>query len=367
MRAIVIGAGVVGSAVAYRLAEAGAAVTILEASRVGGGTSGISFAWVNANNKPPRPYFDLNVAGMKAHAAVAEEFGRAPWYHPSGSLEWCSTPETQAAHRAKVERLRASGYAVDWITRDDLAELEPDIDLDRVGDAPISFCPEEGWIDPVVYANAMVKAAQRRGAVLFDDCRVVDVVTRGGKAKGVRTADGSLHEADLVVNCAGRWADSVAEDPGLRLPLAPTIGFIVFSPPVATSVSHLIHSPEIHLRPDGAGRLMLRRNEFDGQVSLETPLDPTMPQAREIMRRAGSLMPALRNVQAEAVRITARPIPKDGFSAVGPLPRVDNVYVVVTHSGVTLSPYLAHAVTDEIVHGRTRAELSDFRPSRFFN
>jgi glycine/D-amino acid oxidase-like deaminating enzyme len=75
---IVIGAGVMGASVAYRLAQAGAAVTVLEATRIGAGTSGISFAWTNAHKKPPKPYHDLNVAGMKAHAALADEFGGTP-------------------------------------------------------------------------------------------------------------------------------------------------------------------------------------------------------------------------------------------------------------------------------------------------
>lgn len=367
MRAIVVGAGVVGSAVAYRLAEAGARVTVIEAGHVGGGTSGASFAWTNANNKPPRAYHDLNVAGMKAHRALVGEFGAAPWFHGSGSIEWRRTPQEQAAHRAKVERLRSWDYTVDWITRGELAELEPDIDPDQVGDAPISFCPDEGWIDPVVYANAMIKGAIRRGATLKAGRRVIDVVVRNSTAAGVRTDDGALHEGDVVVNCAGRWADRIAEDPGLRIPLAPTVGLIVFTPPVATSVSRPIHSPDIHFRPDGAGRLMMRENQFDNEVTLETRPSPDLPQAIEVMRRAATVIPALQGAAPEAVRITARPIPQDGFSAIGPMPQVDNYYMIVTHSGATLSPYLAHVAADEIVRGQIHAELSGFRPSRFFN
>src|SRR3974377_2067012 len=76
-----IGAAVRGARVAYRLAQAGAAVTVLEAARIGGGTSGISFAWTNAHKKPPKPYHDLNVAGMNGHAAISDEFGATPWWH----------------------------------------------------------------------------------------------------------------------------------------------------------------------------------------------------------------------------------------------------------------------------------------------
>jgi len=91
IKTIVIGAGVMGASVAYRLALAGATVTVLEAKRVGGGTSGISFAWTNAHKKPPKPYHDLNVAGMKAHAALADEFGVAteqgfPFWRAQGTI-----------------------------------------------------------------------------------------------------------------------------------------------------------------------------------------------------------------------------------------------------------------------------------------
>ena len=95
---IVIGAGVMGASVAYRLAQAGASVTVLEATRIGGGTSGISFAWTNAHSKPPRAYHELNVAGMKAHAALRDDFGATPWWHGGGSLEW----EPEAARAAET-------------------------------------------------------------------------------------------------------------------------------------------------------------------------------------------------------------------------------------------------------------------------
>jgi glycine/D-amino acid oxidase-like deaminating enzyme len=61
---IVIGAGVIGANVAYRLAAEGARVTVVDAGGPGGGTSGASFAWTNSFDKPPRAYHDLNVAGL---------------------------------------------------------------------------------------------------------------------------------------------------------------------------------------------------------------------------------------------------------------------------------------------------------------
>src|SRR6201993_5362397 len=367
IKTIVIGAGVMGASVAYRLAQAGADVTVLEAARVGGGTSGISFAWTNANKKPPKPYHDLNVAGMRAQAALADEFGATPWWHGGGSLEWEAEPD-RAAQRENIEQLQAWGYAAEWITLRQVQELEPDIDPTTIGDAPVAFFPEEGWLDPVVYAHAMLSAARRRhGANVICGARVVDLIMTGDRVTGVRAVDGTQYEADTVVNCAGRWTNEATRDAGLHLPLAPTVGFLVFTPPVAASLSRVVRTTVIDARPDGAGRLMLHWNATDGGLSFDTPLSPSMPEARDLVQRARQLLPSVGEVEPEAVRFAIRQIPGDQFSAVGPTPRTSGYYIVVTHSGVTMSPFLGAVVADEIVGGRQRAELAPFRPARFFN
>ncbi len=363
---VVIGAGVIGASVAYRLAEAGVAVTVLEAHRVGRGTSGASFAWTNSASKTPRAYHELNVAGMRAHAELGAAFGGAPWWHGGGRIEWEDEP-AQAAQRERVQRLREWGYAVEWIDRTQLAELEPDLDPAQVGDAPIAFYPEDGWLDPVVYTHAMLSAARRSGATLHLGARVASIGTQGGRVTGVRTTDGRAFPADVVINCAGLWVNGPALDGGLRLPMAPTVGLLVFTPPVACALRRVVASPAIHARPDGAGRLMLHRTEIDATIAADRIPDPAMPEAREMMERAIRLFPSIGAAQAEAVRITQRPIPRDGLSAVGPMPHVEGYYLVVTHSGVTLAPLLGAAVADEVARGRERPELAPFRPARFFN
>ena len=367
MKIIVIGAGVMGASAAYRMAQAGADVTVLEATRIGGGTSGISFAWTNAHNKPPRPYHDLNAGGMKAHAALRDEFGATPWWHGGGSLEW--QPEAErAAQRANVERLQAWGYAAEWLDRRQVLELEPDIDPSAIGDAPVAYFPDEGWLDPVVYAHAMLSAAKRRhGARIICGARVTDVIVRSDRVTGVRLADGTQHEADTVVNCAGRWANEAVHEAGLHLPLAPTVGFLVFTPPVAASLGRVVRTSVIDARPDGAGRLMLHWNPTDAMLRFDAKLNPSMPEARDLVQRARRLLPSIGEVEPEAVRIAIRPIPGDHLSAIGPVPRMSGYYLAVTHSGVTMSPFLGKAAADEVVRGQQRPELADFRPARFFN
>jgi len=319
MHIVVVGAGVIGVALAYRLVQAGARVTILEAGeRVGGGTSGLSFAWTNANEKTPRDYHALNVAGMQAHQALRDEFGSLPWWHGGGSVDWYANDAARTAQAARVERLNAWGYAAEWISSQQLHELEPDIDLAAVGDAPIAFYPAEGWLDPIVYLHAMLRSAQRLGAALRTGALVEQLVLSGGRVAGVALRGGEHLPADLVVNCAGRWADTlrIPDAPTLTLPLAPTLGLLVLTPPVASSLQRVVHSPFVNLRPDGAGRLMLHADDADAALTPATEPGPGLPIAHTMVRRAALVLHGMGEVKPEAVRIGVRAIPADGLSAV---------------------------------------------------
>jgi len=171
----------------------------------------------------------------------------------------------------------------------------------------------------------------------------------------------------VIVNCAGRWINEVVRESGLHLPLASTVGFLVFTPPVASGLNRVVRTSVIDARPDGAGRLVLHWNPTDEGLSFDSPLSPSMPEARDMVRRARLLLPSIGEVEPEAVRIAIRPIPGDRLSAVGPVPRVSGYYLAMTHSGVTMSPYLGQLVADELVRGQPRPELAEFRPARFFN
>lgn len=362
---IVIGAGVVGASVAYRLAQAGASVTVLEAGSVGGGTSAASFAWINSNGKPPRPYHDLNVAGMRAHAALRDEFGETPWWHGGGNIEWFFDGSKRSAQREKVERLHAWGYAAEWLTLAELTTLEPDIDHKAVGDSPVAFYPDEGWVDAVVFAHAMLEGARRSGARLRCGVRVTGVVMNGHRVAGVETAAGETIGADVVVNCAGASANEAAGSPDLHVRMAPTPGVLVVTQPAPTALRRVIHAPQCHVRPDGAGRLMLHREDADHTVTETTRPTLEHPIARDVVKSAARILPALADIAPEAVRVGIRPIPADGFPAVGPLPGISGYYLTVSHSAVTLAPVLGQAVAGELTGGRPDPRLEPFRPGRF--
>jgi glycine/D-amino acid oxidase-like deaminating enzyme len=366
MRVVVIGSGIVGSSVAYECAKAGAQVTVFDSGRIAGGTSAVSFAWTNATGKTPRSYFALNVAGMRAHLELKREFGEASWFKQTGSLEWRTTPEGRHGQLESFQREQEWGYGVDWLDKASLAQMEPDIDISAIGDSPVAYYPEEGWVDPVLYAGSLLRAASDRwNALVLENIRVVAIETQAGRVKGVRSADGRRFEADVVVNCTGGWAREALEGVP-AIPMSSTIGVLAFTPPVAVTLRSQFHADDLDVRPDGAGRLMLHKVSVDELMSDQRTLRADGPEAAALLEAAGHIIPALRSVDIEAIRTTVRPIPQDGFPCAGEMPEVGGYHVAVTHSGVTLAPYLGRALADEIVHGKIDERLSPFRPGRFF-
>jgi glycine/D-amino acid oxidase-like deaminating enzyme len=356
VRVVVIGAGVVGVAVAAGLARRGAEVTALDAGRPGAGTSGDTFAWVNAANKEPESYFALNVAGMRAHRELAGD--RAPWYFPTGNLERATTDEHRAALAARLDRLAARDYPARRLTAAQARELEPDL---APADGDHAFFPDEAHVLPIPLLARLLADARDHGAALRTHAAVTEV--DGGV---VRTADGTRHDADVVVSCAGRWTTEVAAMAGADVPMvdpelagSPAVAYLATTSPVPVRLSRVLHTSRLNLRPDGGGRLMLHALDLD-QVADPAAPDPGV--AAEFVRRLPEVLTGADDVPVDAVRIGQRAIPGDGRTVAGFTD--PGFYVVATHSGITLAPLLGELVAGE-VFGAESAMLADFRPGRF--
>lgn len=361
-KVVVVGAGILGAAVTYRLATAGAQVTLLEAGRLGGGTSAMSVAWLNSNDKPPLEYHELNTGGLAEHQILETEFGVAPWLHWSGHLEWVEDEAARAKQRDKITRLHAWGYQAELLSPGEARRIEPDLAIPD--SAEVAYYPREGYVDPVLFIGALTRAARRAGADVQDFSPVVEISRDGSRITGVVTQDGTRHAADVVVLCAGHWTDQVAELADVDVPLAPATGLFVVTAPAPASLRAIVHAPGITIRPDGAGRLMMRSAAIERLVTPDTPTMPIPAGCDQILERAVEVVPALAGTPLEAARIGVRPMPSDGYPLVGWVPNRTGLYILCTHSGVTLAPLLGRLTAREILDGTSDARLSKFRPER---
>jgi glycine/D-amino acid oxidase-like deaminating enzyme len=387
MRVAVIGAGVLGASVAARLAVAGHQVTLLDRDQPGHATSRWSFAWLNSNDKKPRPYHDLNQAGLRAWAELAPDLDGAAWYRPVGHVELATSAQARAELAARVQRLASWGYQARLVDASEALELEPSLlvepspDLAGVSaETPAAaWFPDEGYLLTEPLIERLVARAVSHGAELLTGAQgyVTGLAARPGTTSLVRTAAGSVLEADEVICCAGRQVPGLAALAGAagqvpllpwKVPGATAPGLVVQVGPVSPAGPvRLVHVPGISLRPH-PGRL-LHLEASDAAVDLHTPDAELRRWAAELLDRARRTVRGLDDARVVAYQVCVRPMPADGQSIVGRLPGAPGVYVAVTHSGVTLAAHLADLITADLTSADLTsapvADLAPYRPDRF--
>jgi glycine/D-amino acid oxidase-like deaminating enzyme len=394
---VVIGAGVLGASVAARLAGTGMHVTLLDQDQPGHATSRWSFAWLNSNDKGPRPYHELNHAGIRAWADLAPDLEGSAWYRPVGNIELATGDPERGELVARVRRLTDWDYPARIIDAAEASRLEPSL---RPGarDTTAAWFPGEGYLLTEPLIARVVARATSRGAVLLtgEAGRVIGFDTSPTR---VRTATGDVLEADEVVCCAGRWvpelaalADAASAMPAAAasaVPAADTVpvplegwaepgatapGFVVRAGPVAAAgPQRVVHAPDIYLRPHSGGLVHLEAP--DAAVDLHTPEPELRRWADELLSRARHTVRGLDDARVVAYQVCVRPMPADGQSIVGRLPGAEWLYIAVTHSGVTLAAHLSRLIAAELIAdapathapavGAPAAELAPYRPARF--
>ena len=368
MRVIVIGAGVVGSGLAWRLASRGVETVLVERGRPASGTTGSSFSWYNANSKRPEDYFRLNLAGMEAHIELREQLGEAPWYHEGGNIvwsvgeNWMDSGEIEEDLEVRVAELQQWNYPAEWISTSEAASLEPNVRFED-GVEQVAFFRSEGWVDGPLMAAEMAKRAAAAGAELRYGSEVVGFLVDDGRVAGVRLPNGDTMSADLVMNCAGPWSDRIAELAGRNLPLAPTIGFVTRITGVPDGlIGRVLHAPRLHMRPDGDGLIALHHHEADAAITAgEKPWD----WAAELLERFKTYVPEAKSARVSRWTLATRPIPVDGRTCAGLLPSIPGYGEIVSHSAITMGALLPKIVADEIVTGNVHPLLANFGPERF--
>ncbi len=357
MKAIVIGAGVVGASVARALSRRGVPVTVLDAQAPAARTSGASFAWVNANEKLPRPYHDLNARAVELYHGLHAELGPG-FFFPAGNLEWATGVGADRLVE-KVSRLHAWGYRAEIIDRNRACRLEPGLILPDGRDAVFAFYPDEGWVDVPALVSRFLAEAAGLGATILFPVRALDLIVASGRVTGVRTGVGDL-EADAVVDCSGAQAGRILEPLGVAIKRRFMPGLLAtFDSPVA--VNRVVRTPEVHLRPDGRGRVVA-----GGPRDLDAGLQDGRgwELIAALHERACRILPGLTATALRQTVVGVRPMPADGLSAVGPAGPVEGYYLVFTHSGVTLGPLIGELLADELVTGNPSPLLEEFRPDR---
>ncbi|MGH1416963.1 MAG: NAD(P)/FAD-dependent oxidoreductase [Pelagimonas sp.] len=351
--AIIIGAGIVGASLGYHLSKFGIETTLIDAAAPGAGATGQSFSWINANYAATPEYFALRMQGLAAYDELSADLGAEFGFRKCGSLYYGAT---EAELTKMYQQLRRQNYPVELIGKSRFMQLEP-----LVAEAPdiCVYSPIEGALDPVPATNAFLKRAVKSGSKLLLGCEFLDFLRDGKKISGINTTFGTL-SADVVVVAAGVNSGAILSGANVHLPMDNGQGVIVHTEPVKRCIEHLIMAHGVHVRQELDGRL-IAGEKFSGGLD---PKNPTR-LAAVIEERLRTLLPSIEGISIRQIMTGTRPMPADGFPAVGYVTECEDLYVATTHSGITLAPIIGKLVADEIANGNRADLLKPFGPDRF--
>ena len=372
LKVVVVGAGIIGASIAYRLSRRNRiSVTVLECDEPGSGASGHSFAWLNSFRKEPVSYHHFNRLSMDMWHRFADELGTDVSLHCGGMLRWENTEEGAKTLHQRVKQLQARGYPCRLISVGEMGQLEPGISPGSVSAASLS--ETDGQVEPLKVIDACLQRACERGAELHTQTpvtglRLSKTNSANGRVEAVDTPNGEIL-CDVLVAASGIATTALAAMASVGVPQEDSPGVVIRTdprPPLLHSVS-LIHTPsadgdqtEIHLRQAADGTVIIGEGS---QESLHR--DDSQQHADSLLRRATNYLPRLTGARAIPVPVGHRPMPIDGLPALGFAAAVPNLYIAVMHSGVTLAPLVSELAAMEIVDGARVEMLAPYRPERF--
>ena len=255
---MVIGGGIIGTSIAYHLAEAGWTDTVLlERDQLTSGTTWHAAGLMVTFGSTSQTSTELRTYTKDLYQRLEAETGQATGFRPIGLIEVAADPGRLEEYRRVSAFNRHLGVDVHEISAREVGELFP---LARTEDILAGFyTPTDGRVNPVDVTMALARGARMRGATLVEHTPVVDVLLRDGAVAGVRTERGDI-ECEYVVNAAGMWARQLGERSGVSIALqaAEHYYLITGSMPDVDPNWPVLEDPSsfTYIRPEGDGLMV---------------------------------------------------------------------------------------------------------------
>jgi len=369
-RVSIIGGGIIGTSLAYRLRETPLDVTLYERGEPGEGATAASMAVFTWQSLGPTA---LDYRLCRDSWAEYEQFVERGeiGFTPTGALDVVTTPEG----RETVERAAAKLGELGVDARALAAE-----ELTRFGISPDGtygglYTEREGYFDPAELVSIYSERAAEAGVDIRTDSEVTGVVVKDGAVRAVETDEGA-RGTDFVVNAAGPWAPGVNDLVDIDLPLRRTRGPIVdvraTAPDLPFTLFERTDEPSGYLRPHETG---VYAGRYATGYEEGEALDPDREYAtgaafeEEVGELLETRVPELADADLEEGWVGIRTVSPDGLPLVGEVGErgPDGFLLACGPSGlgVTRAPAIADLLARFLETGQVSEDLDALSPTRF--
>ena len=348
----VIGGGVVGCFIAYRLAGAGVSVTLVEQEGPGSGATGNS-----AGNIQPASGDDDTYKIALGAESLALWRKYLPEIKTAGGIDYleqdvryiyaATNDQEERESRQILSDLKSAGLRSEWVDGPTAREIEPRLADSITGGALHQDCIQ---MDPKLFMAAMANAAESVGVTVQRQKQAVGLTVTGGRANGVIFQDGSSLECSSVILATGAWTLKImSEWLGYDLPVEPHglqklhLG-LGTSAPLNCAVRW--NSVNIVSRRDG---LVHAGSKFDPAGFDTKPTDETRDW---LLAQVAAIMPGFQPASVETIAAFAASTP-DRIPLVGELPGTEGVFLAVPSTdGFLMAALLADITTNLMLNGQ---------------
>lgn len=364
--AVIIGAGIIGCAIAHALAERGMTdVVVLERDQIGRGATADAAGGIRQQFST-ETNIRLATFSVRVWEGFAEAFDQPINFRQQGYLFLLTDPAEEPVFRQNLALQQRLGVPSRWLTPAEIATINPHVVLDDVLGG--TFCPEDGWADPSTATMGYATAARRLGVRIEEETAATGIRVEGGRVRGVATARGEI-AAQRVIVCAGPQTRQVGALAGIDLPVDPfrRMSFITepFDRLPSTLPMTIDFSSGLYFHPESGGFLfgMGNREEPSG-FDKSVDDDWLVTNVEALVARA----PAF--VDAAVLRGWAGfyEVTPDDNPLLGWVGEPEGLAVAAGFSGhgFMQGPAIGACLAELIIDGAAHTvDISAFRPSRF--
>ncbi len=375
-RVVIIGGGVIGSSIAYHLADLGwTDIVLLEQHELTAGTTWHAAGLITVAGMTNPTSLAFYQQSRDLYPRLEQETGHSTGWREVGHIGVAANPQRREALRREAAWM--GGHGIDYfeLSPRELADIWP---LMRTDDLVSGFfTPTDGRADPVGVTVALAKGARQRGATIIEGVRVTGVTTREGRVVGVETDHGPV-ETEIVVNAAGMWARQLGELSGVTIPLQAAEHYYLITDTVPGMDPDLAVIEDAdrygYYRPEGDG-MLVGLFEPDGAAwSVDQvpdsfafgTLPPDWERMGPFLEKAMGRVPMLEGLGIRTFFCGPESFTPDLHPMIGPAPEIDGYWVAagMNSLGILSAGGVGSVMAAWIVDGVPPVDVTGFAVDR---